>query len=43
MRKDADSVDISRVLRMCNKRGTQDMTKFLLSFLESLGVSGLEI
>ena len=43
MRKDVDSVDISRGFKMHNTRGTQDMTKSLLSFLESLGVSGLEI
>ena len=42
-KKYANFLDISRVFKMCNKKRTQDPTKFLLSFLESLCVSGLEI
>ena len=36
-KKYANFLDISRVFKMCNKTGTQDMIKSLLSCLESLG------
>ena len=41
-KKYANSLDISRVFKMGNKKRTQDTTKFLLSFLESLGGGGEE-
>ena len=41
-KKFANFLDISRVFKMCNKTGTQVMTKSLLSFLESLGGGGEE-